>query len=91
MTSYLASYDISYDRARTSVARILLSYGTRLQKSVFVVWLDETDFHELQQEVGPLLAKEDAFDLIPIDLHPDRNWLRWQRSIDFVQSVRVFG
>ena len=47
MSLYVATYDISDDRRRTQVSRVLLQYGTRLQRSVFEVWLEpaELDCH----------------------------------------------
>lgn len=90
MTSYLASYDISSNRIRTQIARVLQRYGQRLQKSVFLIWLDDDDVGELKRQIGARLAKDDAFELIPIDLNPNRHWMRWQQPIDFADSVRVY-
>ena len=87
MTCFVASYDVTSDSQRRRVSKILTQYGNRIQKSVFLVWLDLADVSELKRRVGPLLARSDEFDLIPVDLHPDRKWLRWQRPIECVQDV----
>jgi CRISPR-associated endonuclease Cas2 len=38
MSQYVAAYDISHPGHRESVADILLSYGRRVQRSVFEIW-----------------------------------------------------
>jgi CRISPR-associated protein Cas2 len=81
MSRYLASYDIQDDRIRTRVARVLMRYGVRLQWSVFEVDVDPEDVVELQTRVGRLLAKTDAFDLVPIDVDPQRRRLSWQGDL----------
>jgi CRISPR-associated endonuclease Cas2 len=80
MSRYAVCYDISHTGQRTKVARILLEYGRRLQYSVFEVWLDPEDLPELRRRIGPLLAKTDRFDIIPIDGRRPEHRYSWQRS-----------
>ena len=82
MPLYIAAYDISLDNQRERVARVLNRYGDRLQRSVFEVWLDPEDLPELRREIGALLSKSDAFELIPVDERPNRKRLRWQRPFE---------
>lgn len=44
---YVVSYDISSDKLRNKVAKILEGYGTRIQYSVFECRLDEQKYKEL--------------------------------------------
>jgi CRISPR-associated protein Cas2 len=89
MSLYLAAYDVSNDRQREKIARVLTKYGSRLQWSVFEVWLDPDDFPTFRREIGSLLGKSDAFDLLPIDERPARTRLRWQRPLEQRGAVVV--
>jgi len=80
MSLYIAAYDITCDRRRARVARVLDSYGERAQLSVFELWLDPDDLPRLRLEVGALLHVNDAFDLWPIDERGSRRRVSWQRS-----------
>jgi CRISPR-associated protein Cas2 len=80
MSRYAVCYDIAHDGRRGQVARILLPYGHRLQRSVFELWLDPEDLPELRRRVGPLLAKTDHFDIFPIDSRRPEARISWQRS-----------
>jgi CRISPR-associated protein Cas2 len=80
MSRYAVCYDISNTGQRTKAARILLEYGRRIQYSVFEVWLDPEDLPELRRRIGPLLAKTDRFDIIPIDARRPEQWFSWQRA-----------
>lgn len=91
MSRYVAVYDISSDIHRTAVARVLLRFGERLQKSVFEVWLEPDELVILRCEVGPLLNDGDAFELIPIDQAPSRTRWRWGEPADEYAPVIVLG
>ena len=87
MSLYIAAYDVENSRQRARVARVLRRYGERIQRSVFEVWLEPDELPELKREIGPLLAKTDAFDLYPVDLRPSRPRLRWQRPPSAYETV----
>ena len=89
MSRYIAAYDISNDGQRERVARVLVNYGSRLQWSVFEVWLDPDDLPEFRRRIGSLLGKTDEFELIPVDDRPDRTRLRWQRPYEHQGPVIV--
>lgn len=89
MSQYVAAYDVSNDRQRDRVARVLSGYGERIQRSVFVVWLDPGDLPELRREVGALLATKDKFDLFPVDERPNRSRITWQRRAELSEPVIV--
>lgn len=44
---YVISYDISNDRRRNKIAKILLDYGRRVQYSVFECEMNQKSFKEL--------------------------------------------
>ncbi len=48
MHVYLVCFDISDDRARHKVGKLLLHYGSRVQESVFEIMVDD-DTKQLQQ------------------------------------------
>ena len=87
MSLYVATYDISHTGRRSRVARILQGYGRRIQRSVFELWLEPEDLPDLRRRVGPLLARTDHFDLIPVDLRRPEHRLRWQRPPDNWEPV----
>ncbi len=79
MSQYLAACDVTNDRQRDRVARVLNRYGERIQRSVFLLWIQPEDLSELRREVGSLLQKEDRFDLLPVDERGTRRRIFWQR------------
>ena len=91
MSRYIATYDISVDASRTTIAKVLMKYGDRIQKSVFEVWLEPDELPELRRLVGPYLRHEDQFELIPIDLSPARDRWRWGEETDDYPAVVVLG
>lgn len=89
MSLYVAAYDIRRDTSRYQVARILLRYGRRVQRSVYEIDLEPEDVVDMKREVGPWLDANDQFDLIPIDTRNPKFRLRWQRP-PYEKSVRLF-
>ena len=87
MSLYIAAYDISGNGRRTRVARVLKRYGTRIQLSVFELYLEPDDLVEMRREIGPLLAHDDEFVIVPIDDRPNRQRMRWQRPPDGWEPV----
>lgn len=54
---YLACYDIEDDTLRLKIANSLLAFGLeRLQRSVFIGSLDESQNHQLLKEINRWLA-----------------------------------
>jgi CRISPR-associated protein Cas2 len=87
MSLYLAAYDITDDNRRQSVAGILSSYGHRLQRSVFEVWLEPGEVQILCREIGPHLARTDTFQLFPLDERGTRGRISWQQPGDGFDPV----
>ncbi|MCC6284459.1 MAG: CRISPR-associated endonuclease Cas2 [Phycisphaerales bacterium] len=80
MSLYVAAYDIRADSRRRRVADVLARYGLRIQDSIFELRLEPDDLVELRCRIGPLLAREDAFDLMPIDERGTRRRYSWMRQ-----------
>jgi CRISPR-associated protein Cas2 len=57
---YIISYDISDDRKRNRVAKILLDYGTRVQYSVFECNLDNNLLKKMTSRVTKLVSEDDS-------------------------------
>ncbi|WP_223813750.1 CRISPR-associated endonuclease Cas2 [Geobacillus zalihae] len=51
---YLICYDIENTKKRNKLAKWLLNYGIRVQKSVFEAYLSERDLEEMMQELNRL-------------------------------------
>lgn len=91
MSRFIAAYDIADDNQRLAVARVLLKYGERIQRSVFELWLDPEDVPPLRCELGMLLDEADHFELIPIDQSPDRSRWSWREATENFAAVNVLG
>ncbi len=87
MSLYVAAYDISHNGRRARVARVLLGYGDRVQKSVYEVWLEPDELRDLRREVGVYLSVDDDFQLFPIDERGSRKRTAWQRTPSQRQPV----
>lgn len=48
---YVVSYDITSDKRRRKIAKILENYGKRIQYSVFECDLDEAGYRKLYREI----------------------------------------
>jgi CRISPR-associated protein Cas2 len=89
VSRYIAAYDVADDRSRRRVARVLDGYGQRIQYSVYEVWVEPDELTDFRRRIGPLLAQADLFDLVPIDMHPQRTRLRWQNAIESNEPVII--
>jgi CRISPR-associated protein Cas2 len=67
---YLVCYDIVSDRRRNKVAKLLESYGLRVQKSVFECVLDQQQYETLSKYLVRLVnKKEDQIRFYPMSVH----------------------
>ena len=60
MKRYIVSYDISSDRARRQVVRLLCRRGRRLQESVFEVLAQPDQLTRLLRRIEPLTSPTDS-------------------------------
>ncbi len=65
-TWYLVCYDVRDDTRLRRTARLLEGYGERLQYSIFRCRLTLREEERLRWELTRMLAKEDAWLIIPI-------------------------
>lgn len=89
MSLYVAAYDITEDRRRVQIARILTNYGRRVQQSVFEVWLKPKQVGALKHRLAAILGKDDRFDLFPVDERGPRRRVGWLRSPICYATVSV--
>jgi len=87
MPQFVVAYDISDDRRRERVARVLNKYGQRIQKSVFVAQLERSDHQALRREMGSILRRCDTVEIIPIDSRLGDLHVSWNAEPSRVQSV----
>lgn len=58
----VAAYDVSEDDRRARLAAVLQSFGDRVQKSVFVILIDETELADLRERsLGIIDPDTDSF------------------------------
>ncbi len=58
---YVLAYDLSDDRRRAKIARLMESLGERVQGSVFEAWLSEAELNRLLTKAKKILhEKEDS-------------------------------
>lgn len=55
---YLISYDLADDKRRNKVAKALEGYGTRVQYSVFELWLSKAQLVKLRARLERLVKEE---------------------------------
>ncbi len=55
---YVISYDISDDRKRNAMAKLLERYGRRVQKSVFECLVDEKTYLEIKRKASLIIDME---------------------------------
>ena len=58
-TLTVVAYDITEDRRRSRVANCLLSYGGRVEASVYELWLTTRQLERMWEEVLKLIDKTD--------------------------------
>jgi CRISPR-associated protein Cas2 len=63
--NYLICYDISQNRRRSKVARILEKSGTRLQKSVFMVDFNKEQIISMQKKLEIYIKTGDSLIFMP--------------------------
>ena len=57
----VVSYDIADDRRRARIAKALLNYGTRVQKSVFECQVDDRQYLKMKEQLDKQIdAEEDS-------------------------------
>ncbi len=56
----IVSYDISDNKKRNKVAKILLDYGTRVQYSVFECNLDDDLLKKMTSRVSKVVSEDDS-------------------------------
>lgn len=65
--SYLVIYDISNNARLNKVAKILIDYGFRVQKSVFELRLSESDVRTVEQRLRSVIQEEeDGVKIFPL-------------------------
>ena len=62
----LAMYDISCDKKRTKVEKLLSSYGYRVNYSVFEIECSTSQYRQILQRLLELTAKEDNVRIYPL-------------------------
>ena len=51
----IVSYDVSDDRRRYRLVKVLEGYGVRVQKSIFECWLLPSQLLELKSRIAPFI------------------------------------
>ena len=69
MLLYVVAYDIPCPNRRTKVANVLLSYGRRVQFSVFECVLRSQQFKGLRSRLNQLVKPEDSLRIYPLSGH----------------------
>lgn len=85
LKAYVIVYDISDDRRRNKVSNLLVSYGLRVQESVFIVGAKGAELVHLKARMNTLINHADdsvlIFDLGKYDGHKAR-YERMGRGVD---------
>ena len=63
----IVAYDIANPKRLNKVAKIMLDYGVRVQKSIFEVSVDERIFAEMKTRVeGVIVPEDDGVKYFPV-------------------------
>jgi CRISPR-associated protein Cas2 len=63
----IVAYDIANDKRLTRIAKVMLDYGVRVQKSIFEVHVAPPVFRELKERVEKIIvAEEDGVKYYPL-------------------------
>ena len=65
-TLYIIAYDISEDRRRTRIHKVLCGYGDWTQYSLFECWLTKQQLIELRAKLKRLLQAGDSLRFYPL-------------------------
>jgi len=90
MPQFIVAYDISDDRRRERVARVLTKFGLRIQKSVFIAVLDRTEHQSLRRELGAILRRCDTVEMFPIDARLSDLHVSWNSEPSQIASVQTY-
>ena len=64
----LVSYDVTDDRRRDRLSRVLLDYGSRVQDSVFWVDADDDLMDRMRTRITAAIGEEDSIWIVPVCL-----------------------
>jgi len=71
---YLITYDITDNKRRNKLFKLLLGYGINVELSVFELEIDSKDLKKLIFEIKKIInPKEDAVYIFPYHKEPIRN------------------
>lgn len=65
-TLYVIAYDISNDRRRTRIHKVLCGYGDWTQYSLFECWLTRPQLAELRIKLNKILQAGDSLRFYPL-------------------------
>jgi CRISPR-associated protein Cas2 len=65
-TRYVIAYDVEDDGRRAKLARLLLDYGDRVQRSVYEAILTAEELKEVLEEVAKYVSDKDSLRAYPL-------------------------
>ena len=77
----LITYDISSDKKRRKVEKLLSKNGVRVNKSVFECEIKKHNFSSLSKELKSYLEKEDSIRIYHIDLFTIKNSIELNKKL----------
>lgn len=73
----LVVFDVSSNRRRRLIGKVLMEFGVRVQRSAFEVEVEPSDLAEMEKRVGALVQKgQDRLAVYPVDRSGQRR-VRW--------------
>jgi CRISPR-associated protein Cas2 len=86
---YLICYDIENTKKRNKLAKWLLNYGIRVQKSVFEAYLSERDLEEMMQGAKPFIENGDSLRVYELTSEAYRNKRVIGEQLDYLPWENV--
>ena len=86
---YIICYDIEETKKRTKLAKWLLNYGVRVQKSVFEAYLDEETLGDMIEGAKQYIASVDSLRVYSISKTAYERKLTLGTEFEYVPTTNV--
>jgi CRISPR-associated protein Cas2 len=88
---YIICYDVSNYKKRVKLAKLLLKYGIRTQKSFFEGYIEENLIENIAKESIAIIDENtDKVYFIPVDNKNEKKIMRYGKLADYYAAPDIF-
>lgn len=77
--TFLCIYDISDEKRRRKIAKLMEGYGKRIQYSAFECYVSKSKYASLVKQIPKLICEEDSVRIYP--MFADKEIMQWGSKI----------